>query len=86
MSNSDISIWIADIAYNIYVGAASQGSQALSPKSLEVNTCNLNRWEHGSWDIATMLGLANMSGTWDPMWTGPNKKLQGPIQISKKQV
>jgi hypothetical protein len=25
-----------------------------------------------SWGFASMLGLANMSGTWDPMWTGPN--------------
>ena len=24
-----------------------------------------------SWDIASMLGFANMSGTWDTMWTGP---------------
>ena len=25
------------------------------------------------WDFASMLGFANMNGTWDPMWTGPKK-------------
>ena len=27
------------------------GSQVLSPTSLELNPCNLNHWEHKSWDL-----------------------------------
>ena len=32
-------------------GKVYEGSQVLSPKSLEVNPCNLIHWEHGSWDF-----------------------------------
>ena len=32
------------------------GSQILSPKSLEVNPCNLSHWEHGSWDLPLHTG------------------------------
>ena len=34
----------------------SHGSQVLSPKSHEVNPCNLNRQEHGSWDLPLHTG------------------------------
>ena len=28
------------------------------------------------WDFTSMMGLANMKGTWDPMWTSPKMKLR----------
>ena len=28
-----------------------RGPQVLSPKSLEINLCNVNHSEHGSWDL-----------------------------------
>ena len=29
-----------------------------------------------NWNFASMLGLANVSGTWDPMWSGPYNILE----------
>ena len=34
----------------------SHGSQVLCSKSLKVNPHNLNRWEHGSWDLSLHTG------------------------------
>ena len=50
--------------------AMSHGSQVLSPKSLEVNPCNLSRWEFGSWDLLLYTGLKSLvsSMTWMSTW------------------
>ena len=40
-------------------------SQVPSPKSREVNQCNLNRWEHGSWDLPLHTGLQVPSSRYD---------------------
>ena len=37
------------------------GSEVLSPKSLEVNPCNLSRRKHGSWDFSTSHGSQVLS-------------------------
>ena len=56
---------------------------ALSPKSLEVNPCNFNRWEHGGWDLSLHTGPKSLEvdpcdlsrwehGSWDlplPSWS-----------------
>jgi hypothetical protein len=38
------------------LGLVHMGSQVLSPKSLEVNPCNLNCQDHGSWDLPLDMG------------------------------
>ena len=45
-------------------------SQVLSPKPLEVNPCNLSRWEQGSWDLSLHTGpKAQVSSmTWMSTW------------------
>ena len=39
-----------------------------SPKSLEVNPCNLSHLEHGSWDLPLHTGSQVPSMTWMPTW------------------
>ena len=46
-------------------GPVHMGSRALSPMSLEVNPCNLNRWERGSWDLPLHMESQVMSPKYD---------------------
>ena len=47
------------LCWNVYgaQGSVHIKSQVLNPESLEVNLCNLNRWEHGSWDLPLHVGV-----------------------------
>ena len=45
--------------------AGPHGSQVPSPKPLEFNMCNLNRWEHGSWDLPLYTGSQVLSPKYD---------------------
>ena len=38
-----------------------EGPFTRGPKSLEVNLCNLSRWEHGSWDLPFYMGFQGPS-------------------------
>ena len=53
-------------------GSVHMGSEVVSLKSLKVNLCNLNRWEHGSWDLPLHMGSLILSPMYDmthmPTW------------------
>jgi hypothetical protein len=46
-------------------GRFTQGPKVLSPKSLELNPCNLNCWEYGSWDLWVHIGFQVPSPKYD---------------------
>ena len=45
--------------------ANSHGSQVPSPKSLEIDLCNLSRWEHGKLKLTTSHGSRVLSPKYD---------------------
>ena len=49
----------------VVLGPVHTGSQVLSPKSHEVNLCDLNHWEHGSWDLPLHMGSQVLSLSYD---------------------
>ena len=59
---------MSTLVRDIWTG--SRGSQVLGPKSLEVSPCNLNHWEHGSWDLPLHTGPKSQvpSMTWMRTW------------------
>ena len=72
---------------------ASQGSQVVSPKPLEVNLCNANHWEHGGWELLLHKGPKyDMDAymptlCWDEAWdfvlrVGLSKLLDSPLHKS----
>ena len=50
------------LAISYKLGPIHTGSQAISPKSLETNMCNLSCCEHGSWDLPLHI--------WSQVWHG----------------
>jgi hypothetical protein len=46
-------------------GLRADSHRIPSPKSLEVNPCNLNHWEHGSWDFPLHMGSQVLSPKYD---------------------
>ena len=69
MYMSYVTVYMLDICILVILaytlGLGHTGSQVLSPKSVEVNLCNLNHWEHGSWDLPLYTGPVVLSPKYD---------------------
>jgi hypothetical protein len=75
-SNIALIVWRQSLLGWRGLRASSHASQVPSPKSLELNPSNLNRWEHGRWDSRLHWGSIHV------LRAGSSKKLDPTFDTS----